>query len=81
MGDVLDMPRVTVSPEFQILFPREIRKKLCLRPGQKITLLERDDIITAIPDQRLEKFCGIPQGHVAHPSEGIAGALHLAPEA
>ncbi len=30
------MARVTVSPKFQIVIPREIRGKLRLRPGQKI---------------------------------------------
>ncbi len=56
------MPTVTVSPKFQIVVPREIREKLRLRPGQKITLFERDGIITAIPDQPLEKFRGILKG-------------------
>ena len=56
------MPRVTVSAKFQIVIPREIREKLGLRPGQRITLLERDGIITAIPDQPLEKFRGILKG-------------------
>ena len=56
------MPRVTISPKFQIVIPREIREKLRLRPGQKITLFERDGIITAIPDLPLEKFRGILKG-------------------
>jgi AbrB family looped-hinge helix DNA binding protein len=56
------MTQVTVSPKFQIVIPREIRERLGLRPGQKITLLERDGIITAIPDQPLEKFRGILKG-------------------
>ena len=56
------MPRVTVSPKFQIVIPREIREKLRLRPGQQITLFERDGIITAIPDLPLEKFRGIVKG-------------------
>ena len=37
-------------------------KKLYLRPGQQITLLERDGIITTFPDQPLEKFQGILKG-------------------
>jgi AbrB family looped-hinge helix DNA binding protein len=56
------MPQVTVSPKFQIVIPREIRERLGLRPGQKITLLEKEGIITAIPDQPLEKFRGILKG-------------------
>ena len=56
------MPRVTISPKFQIVIPREIRQRLRLRPGQQITLLERDGIITAIPDLPLERFRGILKG-------------------
>ena len=56
------MPRVTISPKFQIVIPREIRQRLRLRPGQQITLLERDGIISAIPDLPLEKFRGILKG-------------------
>jgi AbrB family looped-hinge helix DNA binding protein len=56
------MPRVTISPKFQIVIPREIRQRLRLRPGQQITLLERDGIITAIPDLPLENFRGILKG-------------------
>jgi len=53
------MPRVTISPKFQIVIPWENRQRLRLRPGQQITLLERDGIITAIPDLPLERFRGI----------------------
>ena len=56
------MTRVTVSPKFQIVIPREIRERLGLRPGQQIMLLECDGIITAIPDQPLEKMRGILKG-------------------
>lgn len=56
------MPRVTVSPKFQIVIPRDIRKKLSLRPGQRITLSEQDGIITAIPDRPLGTFRGILKG-------------------
>ena len=56
------MPLVTVSPKFQIVIPREIRQRLRLRPGQKIILFEKNGIITAIPDQPLEKFRGIARG-------------------
>jgi AbrB family looped-hinge helix DNA binding protein len=56
------MPRVAISAKFQIVIPREIREKLRLRPGQQLTLFERDGIITAIPDQPIEKFRGILKG-------------------
>lgn len=62
------MPLVTVSPKFQIVIPREIRQRLRLRPGQKIILFEKNGIITAIPDQPLEKLRGIARGM---PTDGL----------
>lgn len=56
------MTRVTLSPKFQIVIPRELRQKLRLRPGQKMTLLERGGVITAIPDLPLQKYRGILKG-------------------
>ncbi len=59
------MTRVTVSPKFQIVIPRDLREKLRLRPGQKMTLIERDGVITAIPDLPPERYRGILKGMTA----------------
>lgn len=56
------MAQVTVSPKFQIVIPREIRQRLGLRPGQRVTLIERAGVITAVPDQPARKFRGILKG-------------------
>ena len=56
------MSQVTVSPKFQIVIPREIRRRLGLRPGQRVTLFERAGVITAVPDQPATKFRGILKG-------------------
>ena len=56
------MSQVTVSPKFQIVIPREIRQRLGLRPGQRVTLIERAGVITAVPDQPARKFRGILKG-------------------
>jgi AbrB family looped-hinge helix DNA binding protein len=60
--EIYDMTRLKISPKFQIVIPRQIRDRLNLRPGQQITLFERDGIITAIPDLPLEKVRGILRG-------------------
>lgn len=62
------MSRVTVSPKFQIVIPREIRKRLSLRPGQQIMVSEKNGIILAIPDRPIEKFRGILKGM---PAKGL----------
>ncbi len=56
------MAQVTVSPKFQIVIPREIRRRLGLQPGQRVTLIERAGVITAIPDLPGRKFRGILKG-------------------
>jgi len=56
------MAQVTVSPKFQIVIPLEIRRRLGLRPGQQMTLIERGGVITAVPDQPARKFRGILKG-------------------
>jgi len=56
------MTRVKLSSKFQIVIPREIRERLRLRPGQHMTLLERGDTITVIPDQPLAKLRGTLRG-------------------
>ena len=56
------MSKVTISPKFQIVIPKEIRKTLGLCQGQQMMLSERDGIITAVPDRPLEKFRGILKG-------------------
>jgi len=67
------MTQVTVSPKFQIVIPREIRRRLGLRPGQRVTLIERAGVITAVPDRPLREFRGIlkgmPRGRVREKKE------------
>ncbi len=53
---------VTVSPKHEIVIPREIRRRLGLRPRQRVTLIELGGMILAVPDQQLRKFRGILKG-------------------
>ena len=42
------MITITVSPRFQVVIPKEIRKKLNLRPGQKLQVIQLGDRIEYI---------------------------------
>lgn len=42
------MITITVSPKFQVVIPKEIRKKLNLRPGQKLQVIQLGDRIEYI---------------------------------
>ena len=53
------MAAVTVSPKFQVVIPKEIRKRFGLRPGQKIQLVvygNRIELIPVIPIKRMRGF-------------------------
>ncbi len=43
------MASVTVSPKFQVVIPKEIRKRLGLLPGQKIQVIVYGNRIELIP--------------------------------
>jgi AbrB family looped-hinge helix DNA binding protein len=53
------MAAVTVSPKFQVVIPKEIRKRLGLLPGQKIQLVvygNRIELIPVMPVKRMRGF-------------------------
>ncbi len=56
------METVKVSPKFQIVIPKKIRERMKLKPGQTLILMEREGILTAVPDVPLEKLRGILKG-------------------
>lgn len=56
------MTTVTISPKFQIVLPLEIRKRMGLRPGQKIRAMEFDDRIELIPVRPIRSMRGFLRG-------------------
>ena len=53
------MAAVTVSPKFQVVIPREIRKRFGLLPGQRIQLVvygDRIELIPVMPAKRMRGF-------------------------
>jgi AbrB family looped-hinge helix DNA binding protein len=43
------MTTALLSPKFQIVIPKEIRKALNLRPGQRLQLVKKDGLIEVRP--------------------------------
>ena len=60
------MKSVTISPKFQIVIPREIRKKLQLSPGQKIQVIVFGNRIELITEQKIKKMRGFLKGINTH---------------
>ncbi|MBM3791490.1 MAG: AbrB/MazE/SpoVT family DNA-binding domain-containing protein [Acidobacteria bacterium] len=53
------MATVTVSPKFQVVIPKEIRKRFGLLPGQRIQLVvygDRIELIPVMPAKRMRGF-------------------------
>jgi len=56
------MQIVTVSPKFQVVIPKEIRKALNLRPGQRMQVVEHEGRIEFIPERDLNELRGFLKG-------------------
>jgi AbrB family looped-hinge helix DNA binding protein len=49
---------VTISPKFQILIPKEVRKALNIKKGEKYHILVRAKTMTLVPDLPLASLRG-----------------------
>ena len=56
------MAAVTVSPKFQVVIPKEIRKQLGLLPGQRIQIVVYGDRIELIPVKPIKRMRGFLKG-------------------
>lgn len=53
---------ITVSSKFQVLIPQEVRKKLSLKKGQKMTVIVKGGMVYLIPEKPLDQFRGFLKG-------------------
>lgn len=53
---------ITISPKFQIVIPKNIRKKLNIKPGQKFQVLEYKGRIELIPQKDISELRGFVKG-------------------
>lgn len=56
------MAAVTVSPKYQVVIPKDVRKKLGLSPGQRIQIVVYGDRIELIPVRPLKRMRGFLKG-------------------
>ncbi|HXM69645.1 MAG TPA: AbrB/MazE/SpoVT family DNA-binding domain-containing protein [Thermoanaerobaculia bacterium] len=56
------MPRVTVSPKFQVVIPREVRDSLGLVPGEQLQVFRYGDRIELVPVRPIRKMRGFLKG-------------------
>ena len=56
------MTQVIVSPKYQVVIPKEVRQKLSLHKGQKMTVMAKGDIIIFMPVALLKHSRGFLKG-------------------
>lgn len=54
--------KVTISPKYQVVIPRELRESLHLKPGEKVELLQYENRIEMIPVRDIKKMRGYLKG-------------------
>ena len=48
-----------VSPKYQIIIPKEIRRRFNVTPGQRVSLIEKDGYLELRPILRPEQLIGL----------------------
>jgi AbrB family looped-hinge helix DNA binding protein len=56
------METVTVSPKFQVVIPRDARKALGIRTGQKVQVIVYEGRLELVPVKSAKKMRGFAQG-------------------
>jgi AbrB family looped-hinge helix DNA binding protein len=53
------MTYTTVSTKYQIVIPKEVRRRVKIKPGQKFIIWEKGGVIFLVPTVKLEDMEGI----------------------
>jgi AbrB family looped-hinge helix DNA binding protein len=56
------METVTLSAKYQLVVPRGARERLQLRPGMRITVLDKGGVIFLVPERPLRAYRGVARG-------------------
>ena len=56
------MAAVTISPKYQVVIPKEVRRKLGLVPGQKVQVVLYEDRVELIPVKPVRRTRGFLKG-------------------
>ena len=56
------MARTTVSPNFQVSIPKEVRERMNLRVGQELQIVSKGNVISLVPERPLSSLRGFAKG-------------------
>ena len=54
--------KTTISSKYQVVIPKPVRERLHLKPKQKLTVIEKDNMLIMIPSTSLDSLRGIASG-------------------
>ena len=54
--------QTTISSKYQVVIPKSVREHLHLKPKQKLTVIEKENMLILVPQQPLESLKGIASG-------------------
>ena len=56
------MNTVTLSTKYQLVIPRDVRDRLELEPGAKLTVIEKGGILYLVPEKPVAEMRGVARG-------------------
>ncbi len=56
------MQTVTLSTKYQLVIPRDVRQRLDLTPGTRLTVVAKGGILYLVPERPIEELRGIARG-------------------
>ncbi len=56
------MAETTVSSKYQVVIPKAVRERLSVKPGQKLSVVVRGNIIALVPQVAPEDLRGFLKG-------------------
>ena len=59
------MDTVTLSSKYGLVLPRGARERLKLRPGMRMTVLDKGGVLFLVPERPMRTYRGIARG--VHP--------------
>jgi AbrB family looped-hinge helix DNA binding protein len=56
------MAAIRVSPKYQVVIPKDVRKKIPIRSGQEVSVIAKNGIIYILPRVPIRKLKGTLSG-------------------
>jgi len=56
------MGTTTISSKYQVVIPKDVREKLHLKSGQKMTVVVKGGVVYLIPEKPMDSFKGFLKG-------------------